>query len=65
MTELHTQLLAERVRNEYRAMPGLSLTVSQAVRLWGVDSASTRRLLESLVAQRFLRETHVGTFVRQ
>ena len=29
-----------RIEGEYREMPGLSLTVSQAERLWGLDSST-------------------------
>jgi len=65
MTEAHAQSLAARVREEYLEMPGLSLTVSQAGRLWGVDSEATRQLLTVLVAQKFLTETQHGTFVRR
>jgi hypothetical protein len=65
MTEANAQLLAARVREEYLEMPGLSLTVPQAGRLWGVDSDATRRLLASLVAQQFLTETQHGMFVRR
>jgi len=43
-TELYTtgaigELLL-RVEGEYREMPGLSLTVPQAERLWGLDVSS-------------------------
>jgi hypothetical protein len=66
ITDAHNQNLAERVRGEYLEMPGLSLTVPQAGRLWGVDSEeATRQLLESLVAQKFLVETQAGMFVRR
>lgn len=64
-TEPRAQSLAERVRDEYLEMPGLSLTVPQAGRLWGVDCDLSREMLESLVAQQFLIETHAGTFVRR
>jgi len=42
-----TQLLP-RIEGEYREMPGLSLTVSQVERLWGLDSSTfaLRRLNE-------------------
>jgi hypothetical protein len=65
MTTTNLEHLIERARGEYLEMPGLSLTVPQAGRLWGVDSLSCRRLLDRLVAEKFLTVTHAGTFVRQ
>ena len=56
--------LIVRVRGEYREMPGLSLTIPQAQRLWGLEDATCRTLLERLVASRFLRRTRTGRFVR-
>ena len=56
--------LIVRVRGEYREMPGLSLTVAQAQRLWGLEGATCQTLLERLVETRFLRRTRHGRFVR-
>ena len=56
--------LIVRVRGEYREMPGLSLTIPQAQRLWGLEDSTCRTLLERLVASRFLRRTRTGRFVR-
>ena len=39
----------ERVIAEYQEMPGLVLTVAQAARLFGVDQAHSRRILDTLV----------------
>ena len=52
-----------QIRSEYLEMPGLSLTVSQAGRLWGF--ADCDALLRSLVETRFLSQTRMGTFVRR
>jgi hypothetical protein len=38
-----------RVRSEYQEMPGLRLTLPQAARLFGLEPASCRRVLDSLV----------------
>ena len=54
----------ERVRGEYREMPGLCLTESQAQRLWGLDSASCRALFDALVQSGSLRRTEQGSYVR-
>ena len=53
-----------RVRGEYREMPGLSLTVPQAQRLWGLEHSTCQTLFEHLVEARFLRSTRHGRFVR-
>lgn len=56
--------LVLRVRGEYREMPGLSLTVPQAQRLWGLEPAICQTLFQRLVEARFLRRTRHGRFVR-
>ena len=45
-------------------MPGLSVTVSQAGRLWGLSREECETHLEVLVVSRFLRQTARGAFVR-
>jgi hypothetical protein len=45
-------------------MPGLSLTVPQARRLWGLEDSTCRTLFERLVEARFLRKTRHDRFVR-
>ncbi|MGE3274420.1 MAG: hypothetical protein AB7O67_04870 [Vicinamibacterales bacterium] len=57
--------LTLRVQREYREMPGLSLTERQSRRLWDLDPQTCRRVLATLVAQRFLRRTADGTYVRR
>lgn len=54
----------QRVVGEYLEMPGLSLTVPQARRLWGLDSRTCETLLDELVGQHFLRRTPRGLYVR-
>ena len=44
-------------------MPGLSLTVQQACRLWQLDPADCTRILESLVARRVLKRSATGVFI--
>ena len=55
--------LAARVRGEYREMPGLRLTLSQASRLWQLDRATCESLLQSLVSEGFLLRTPSGAYV--
>lgn len=53
-----------RIQSEYREMPGLSLTVPQAQRLWGVDQNTCALALAMLVERRALKQTRSGRFVR-
>ena len=46
--------LSARIRGEYREMPGLRLTISQASRLWNVDRDLCIHALESLTQAGFL-----------
>ena len=56
--------LIERVLGEYREMPGLTLTIDQAERLWGCDAAICRRVVDVLVARGVLRWSRDGLSVR-
>jgi hypothetical protein len=61
---MHAPTLYERVRGEFNEMPGLRLTIPQAARLWGMDHAACRRVIEALVDAAFLRWTPDGSVVR-
>jgi hypothetical protein len=61
---MESDLLIRRVREEFKEMPGLTLTLAQASRLWGVESQRCRALIESLVAASFLRWTAGGAVTR-
>ena len=54
--------LVARVRGEYREMPGLQLTVTQACRLWQIDTLTCEMLLEQLVHEDFLCKTGKGAY---
>jgi hypothetical protein len=47
--------LLERILGAYREMPGLTLSVDQAQRLWGCDAVTCRRIADVLVERRVLR----------
>jgi len=53
-----------RAQAEFLEMPGLTLTVAQAARLWHFDSALCTSVLSRLVEQRFLIETRNHSFAR-
>jgi hypothetical protein len=61
---MHAPTLFERVRGEFNEMPGLQLTIAQASRLWGMEQAACRRVIDALVDAAFLRWTPAGTVVR-
>lgn len=56
--------LVERIRGEFTEMPGLQLTMDQASRLWGLNQADCRYVIDMLVKSAFLRRTATGTIVR-
>ena len=60
--ELHS--LVTRVRAEFNEMPGLRLTTTQAQRLWGVEPAVCKSVIDALVQAAFLRRADGGTIVR-
>jgi hypothetical protein len=53
-----------RAQAEFLEMPGLTLTVAQASRLWCFDSALCTEVLSTLVEKRFLVRTRHETFAR-
>lgn len=44
----------DRVRAEFNEMPGLCLTLPQAVRFWALDPESCRGVLDQLTREGFL-----------
>jgi hypothetical protein len=56
--------ILRRIEGEYREMPGMCVTASQAQRLWGIDSTTCNFVLETLVERRVLRRTARGTYVK-
>jgi hypothetical protein len=56
--------LLQRVREQYRDMPGLKLTEPQATRLFGVAPSVCAAMLRALVIEDFLSRAEDGLFVR-
>ncbi len=52
-----------RIRSEYREMPGLRLTLSQAAHMWQLDARACEAVLLALVDEGFLARTDDGAFV--
>jgi hypothetical protein len=55
--------LLSQIKGEYREMPGLCVTLSQACRLWHLDRQTCNVVLDELVRAHFLRQTAKGLFV--
>jgi hypothetical protein len=55
---------ADRVRSDFTEMPGLELTIGQAVRLWNIGADDCRYVLDALVDAGFLQWTPKRTIVR-
>jgi agmatine/peptidylarginine deiminase len=56
--------LARRIESEYVEMPGLSVTLPQAQRLWTADLNTCQTAFDKLIARGVLRKTTKGRFVR-
>ena len=54
----------DRVRGEYGESPGLTLTLDEAKRLWGLGAAQCQDVLDALVDARFLKRTGHGAYIR-
>ena len=63
MTPLPDGLL-ERLRAEYREMPGMRLTAAQVQRLCGIERTICQDVLDQLVAAKFLWVSAHGTYAR-
>src|SRR5579864_6295356 len=57
-------LITERIRGEFREMPGLTLTLAQAQRLWNVDLGTCAEVLAQLVDVGYLCQRSDGAYGR-
>jgi hypothetical protein len=53
-----------RAKADFLEMPGLSLTIAQAARLWACDLAYCEAILSALEASGFLSRTRHSAFTR-
>lgn len=56
--------IMQRVRTEYEEMPGLSVTVAQASRLWNIDASTAREVLNAMVDVGYLSAGPQGFTLR-
>ena len=57
-------ILLARAESDFLEMPGLSVTISQASRLWNAPAEVTAAVLSKLTEHHFLLQRVNGTFVR-
>lgn len=56
--------LSSRIEAEFVEMPGLSVTLPQAQRLWAADRHTCQSVFDRLIARGVVRRTERGRFVR-
>jgi hypothetical protein len=61
---MDVELVTKRVRAEFEEMPGMTLTMPQASRLFGIEREICKRIVERLVTTSYLKWTDSGTFTR-
>ena len=61
---MNVDAVANRVRAEFVEMPGLTLSVRQAARLFGLDQDVCRQVVDRLVHTQFLRWAAAGIVAR-
>jgi Fic family protein len=54
--------LVQRIREEFEEAPGLRVNVKEASRFWGLDEATSGRVLEQLLAVGFLARGGDGRY---
>ena len=64
LAQRDTRAVTDRVRGEFKEMPGLALTLAQAGRLWSLDAATCAEVLAQLVSTGFLCQRADGAFCR-
>ena len=62
---MNADAVAKRIQAEFEEMPGLTLTVSQASRLFGLDREICRDVIDELVRRAYLRRTKTGVITRE
>jgi hypothetical protein len=61
---MNVDAVAKRILAEFDEMPGMSLTVRQASRLFGLDPEMCRVVVDALVDSAYLRQTAGGAVRR-
>lgn len=61
---MEVHMVTERVRAEFDEMPGMSLTVPQASRLFGLEEEVCQAVVDQLVSDDYLRRSESGAVSR-
>lgn len=61
---MNVDAVLQRVRAEFEEMPGMTLTVRQASRLFGLEHETCRAVIDRLVGAAYLRCTAGGLIMR-
>lgn len=64
-TMTSSRVLLQRIRAEFLEMPGLTLTLPQAARLWGATALQAEMVLGELVEDGFLARGPHGSYRRR
>lgn len=59
------QRTVQQMRSEFDTLPGLCLSVPEAVERWGIDSVDLEVILDTMVDVRLLERSHDGTYARR
>ena len=54
--------IVHRVRGEFREMPGMRLTLEQAMRLWSLNRETCAAVLDELMASHFIERDTNGRY---
>lgn len=57
---MNVETIARRILSEFEEMPGMTLTLRQASRLFGLDQDFCRVILDTLIDSAYLRQTRSG-----
>ena len=61
---MDVELVTERVRAEFEEMPGMTLTMRQASKLFGIEREICQTVVDRLVTTSYLKWTHSGAVTR-
>jgi hypothetical protein len=61
---MNVEVVAERVRAEFEEMPGMTLTMPQASRLFGLEHEVCKTIVDRLVTTAYLKWTQTGAVTR-
>jgi hypothetical protein len=61
---MDVELVTKRVRAEFEEMPGMTLTMRQASRLFGIERDDCRKVFDRLVGMSYLKWTPSGAVTR-